>query len=177
MKQNNLHRRPDRLQRSIQGEGRTYFIRRLARDFFSARMRKPLSCLDQWPGHACTAVGSPSLVQRNSVPSLHMRCMITAGRRANAVMAFWRPRLLATFMAQAMKFRVGFAEALRKPADDQVTISKVVATCCQERSSPASDRFSGQSNPSMQAGTGKSLDETRPILGADERRCCCDGVP
>lgn len=35
----------------------------------------------------------------------------------------------------------------------------------------------GQSNPSIQAGTGKSLDQARPIVGADERRCCSDRVP
>jgi hypothetical protein len=42
-----------------------------------------------------------SLVQRNSVPSLHMRCMITASLRASATFAFLRPRRLATFIAQA----------------------------------------------------------------------------
>lgn len=57
------------------------------------------------------------------------------------------------------------------------TIPNVVATCCRERSSSASDRSRGQSNPSIQAGTGKSLDQARPILGADETRCCSDPVP
>ena len=33
-------------------------------------------------------VGAISLVQRNSVPSPHMRCIITASRRASATMAF-----------------------------------------------------------------------------------------
>src|SRR5882724_335737 len=33
-----------------------------------------------------------SLVQRNSVPSTHMRCMITAKRRASATIAFFIPR-------------------------------------------------------------------------------------
>lgn len=42
-----------------------------------------------------------SLFQRNSVPSLHMRCMITASRRASATIAFLRPRRFATFIAQA----------------------------------------------------------------------------
>src|SRR5712671_1586566 len=37
-------------------------------------------------------VGAISLVQRNSVPSLHMRCIITASRRASATMAFFCPR-------------------------------------------------------------------------------------
>jgi hypothetical protein len=42
-----------------------------------------------------------SFVQRNSVPSLQRRCMITANRRARATMAFCKPRRRATFMAQA----------------------------------------------------------------------------
>ncbi len=43
-----------------------------------------------------------SLVHRNSVPSTHMRCMITASRRANATIAFFSPRCLAIFIAQAL---------------------------------------------------------------------------
>jgi hypothetical protein len=43
-----------------------------------------------------------SLVQRNSVPSTHMRCMITASRRASATIAFFFPRCLAIFIAQAL---------------------------------------------------------------------------
>ena len=43
-----------------------------------------------------------SLVQRNSVPSTHMRCMITASRRASATIAFFIPRRLAIFIAQAL---------------------------------------------------------------------------
>src|SRR3977135_2142200 len=35
-----------------------------------------------------------SLVHRNSVPSTHMRCMITANRRARATIAFFIPRCL-----------------------------------------------------------------------------------
>jgi hypothetical protein len=38
-------------------------------------------------GHA--AVTACSLVQRNSVPSTQMRCMITANRRAGATIAFF----------------------------------------------------------------------------------------
>ena len=48
--------------------------------------------------HAATA----SLVQRNSVPSTHMRCMITASRRASATIAFFIPRRLAICIAQAL---------------------------------------------------------------------------
>src|SRR5271167_2897068 len=43
-----------------------------------------------------------SRVQRNSVPSTHMRCMITANRRASATIAFFIPRRLAIFIAQTL---------------------------------------------------------------------------
>jgi hypothetical protein len=43
-----------------------------------------------------------SRVQRNSVPSTQMRCMITANRRARATIAFFIPRCLAIFIAQAL---------------------------------------------------------------------------
>ena len=43
-----------------------------------------------------------SRVQRNSVPSTHMRCMITANRRASATIAFFTPRRLAICIAQAL---------------------------------------------------------------------------
>ena len=49
--------------------------------------------------HAATAC---SLVQRNSVPSTQMRCMITANRRASATIAFFIPRCLAICIAQAL---------------------------------------------------------------------------
>ena len=50
--------------------------------------------------HAATA--ACSLVQRNSVPSTHIRCMITANRRASATIAFFIPRRLAICIAQAL---------------------------------------------------------------------------
>jgi hypothetical protein len=50
--------------------------------------------------HAAVAVCS--LVQRNSVPSTQMRCMITANRRASATIAFFIPRRLAICIAQAL---------------------------------------------------------------------------
>jgi len=50
--------------------------------------------------HAATV--ACSLVQRNSVPSTQMRCMITANRRARATIAFFIPRHLAICMAQAL---------------------------------------------------------------------------
>ena len=43
-----------------------------------------------------------SRVQRKSVPSTHMRCMITANRRARATIAFFIPRRLAICIAQAL---------------------------------------------------------------------------
>lgn len=43
-----------------------------------------------------------SRVQRNSVPSSHMRCKITANRRASATIAFFTPRRLAICIAQAL---------------------------------------------------------------------------
>jgi hypothetical protein len=43
-----------------------------------------------------------SLAHRNSVPSIQMRCMITARRRARATIAFFNPRRLAICIAQAL---------------------------------------------------------------------------
>ena len=48
--------------------------------------------------HAAAA----SRVQRNSVPSTQMRCMITANRRAKATIAFLIPRRRAICIAQAL---------------------------------------------------------------------------
>jgi hypothetical protein len=49
--------------------------------------------------HAATP--ACSRLHRNSVPSTQMRCMITASRRASATIAFFIPRCLAIFIAQA----------------------------------------------------------------------------
>jgi hypothetical protein len=43
-----------------------------------------------------------SLVHLNSVPSVQRRCIITAKRRASATIAFFVPRCLAIFIAQAL---------------------------------------------------------------------------
>src|SRR6266511_3122578 len=51
------------------------------------------------PGHAAAA---SFLVHRNSVPSTHMRCMMTASRRATATIARFMPRCRAIFMPQAL---------------------------------------------------------------------------
>ena len=53
--------------------------------------------------HGCHAAAAAcSRVQRNSVPSTQMRCMITANRRASATIAFFIPRRLAICIAQAL---------------------------------------------------------------------------
>src|SRR5664280_418495 len=52
--------------------------------------------------HGSHAAAACSRVQRNSVPSTHMRCMITANRRARATIAFFIPRRLAICIAQAL---------------------------------------------------------------------------
>jgi hypothetical protein len=52
--------------------------------------------------HSPQAETASSFVQRNTVPSTHRRCMITASRRASATMALFSPRFLAIFMAQAL---------------------------------------------------------------------------
>src|SRR6516162_6030691 len=57
-----------------------------------------LSDLILYGSHAAAT----SRVQRNSVPSTHMRCMIMASRRASATIAFFIPRCLAIFIAQAL---------------------------------------------------------------------------
>src|SRR5437763_15536583 len=59
-----------------------------------------LSDLILYGFHAAAA--TCSLVQRNSVPSTQMRCMITANRRASATIAFFIPRRLAICIAQAL---------------------------------------------------------------------------
>ena len=51
--------------------------------------------------YSCHAAAT-SLVHRKSVPSTQMRCMITASRRASATMAFFMPRRVAIFIAQAL---------------------------------------------------------------------------
>src|ERR1700681_2306586 len=48
------------------------------------------------------AAAACSRVQWNSVPSTHMRCIITANRRASATIAFFIPRRLAICMAHAL---------------------------------------------------------------------------
>ena len=64
----------------------------------SVELEFPPIGFDPARSHAAAA----SLVQRNSVPSTQMRCMITASRRASATIAFFIPRRLAICIAQAL---------------------------------------------------------------------------
>src|ERR1700738_5363297 len=64
----------------------------------SVELECPPIAFDPDGSHAAVT----SRVHRNSVPSTHMRCMITANRRASATIAFFIPRCLAIFMAQAL---------------------------------------------------------------------------
>ena len=50
----------------------------------------------------CFHAAAACRVQRNSVPSTQMRCMITARRRARATIARFMPRRLAICIAQAL---------------------------------------------------------------------------
>ena len=72
-----------------------------------------------------------SLVQRNLVPSLHMRCMITASLRASATFAFLRPRRLATFIAQAFSHDHFFVQ---RQHDLSRFVEKRIASCHQPHS-------------------------------------------
>ena len=87
--------------RQVQADMRTHLIHRPARDVIpplGGDSSFLLSRLTQQGSHAAAV----SLVQRNSVPSTQMRCMITASRRAKATIAFFSPRCLAIFIAQAL---------------------------------------------------------------------------
>jgi hypothetical protein len=87
-------------ERQVQADIRSHFIHRPVRDIFPppGGVRVFSYRIDSLGFHAAVT----SRVQRNSVPSTHMRCMITANRRASATMAFFSPRCLAIFIAQAL---------------------------------------------------------------------------
>ena len=88
-------------EQQVQADMRTHLIHRPARDHHStARWSSSflLSHLISTGPHAVTT----SRVQRNSVPSIQIRCMITANRRARATIAFFIPRRLAICIAQAL---------------------------------------------------------------------------
>jgi len=86
--------------RTVQGTRRTHLIHRPARDIIPTAWWNPNVLLSPMieSFHAATT----SRVQRNSLPSIQMRCMITASRRASATIAFLSPRCLAIFIAQAL---------------------------------------------------------------------------
>ena len=88
--------------RQVQADMRTHLIHRPARDIIhrSVELEFPSIGFDLKSFHAAAAV-CPR-VQRNSVPSTQMRCMITANRRASATIAFFIPRRLAICIAQAL---------------------------------------------------------------------------
>src|ERR1700730_12987414 len=94
-RRNNLIRVLIAVERSTQESKRTRLIHRPARDIVA------LDCRSDSLAFVAQIVGAISLVQRNSVPSLHMRRIITASRRASATMAFFCPRRLAMFIAHA----------------------------------------------------------------------------
>ena len=88
-------------ERQVQADMRTHLIHRPARDIIpplGGARSFLLSRLILCGRHAAAA----SRVQRNSVPSTQMRCMITANRRASATIAFFIPRRLAICIAQAL---------------------------------------------------------------------------
>ena len=88
-------------ERQVQADIRTHLIHRPARDIFprlGGTSSFLLSHLVTYASHDTAA----SRVHRNSVPSTQMRCMITANRRASATIAFFIPRRLAIFIAQAL---------------------------------------------------------------------------
>ena len=87
----------------VQADMRTHLIPRPARDIIpplGGARSFLLSSLILHGLHAAAA--ACSRVQRNSVPSTQMRCMITANRRARATIAFFIPRRLAICIAQAL---------------------------------------------------------------------------
>jgi hypothetical protein len=88
-------------ERQVQADIRTHLIHRPARDIIpplgGARLSSYCVLIVNDP-HAAAA----SLVHLNSVPSIQMRCIITAKRRASATIALFIPRCLAIFIAQAL---------------------------------------------------------------------------
>ena len=81
--------------------------------------------------HTVAAAMASARLKRNSAPSRHMRCSTTPMRRANATVARFFPRDLATFHAQAVsqlalpRFNITVAalkRAARKPASPAFVI-------------------------------------------------------
>ena len=90
-------------ERQVQADMRTHLIHRPARDIIPPLGGNSSFLLLDLILHGFHAAAAAcSRVQRNSVPSTHMRCMITANRRARATIAFFIPRRLAICIAQAL---------------------------------------------------------------------------
>ena len=76
-------------ERQVQADMRTHLIHRPARDIIPPLGGNSSFLLLDLILHGFHAAAAAcSRVQRNSVPSTHMRCMITANRRARATIAF-----------------------------------------------------------------------------------------
>src|SRR5208283_447770 len=81
---------------------RTHLTRRPRGDIFLPEQNSLNLLLAPLAAHAALAVAALALLlQRNSVPSTHMRCRITARRLATAIMARRIPRRWATRMPHA----------------------------------------------------------------------------
>ena len=87
--------------RQVQADMRTHLIHRPGRDIIPPLGGSRVFSLLRLIVHGSHAA-TTSRVQRNSVPSTQMRCMITASRRAKATIAFFIPRRLAICIAQAL---------------------------------------------------------------------------
>ena len=82
---------------------RTHPIRRPREDIFLPEQNALSPCLQfsQLPVQAAAGAAALSLRQRNSLPSIHIRCRTTARRLATATMARRIPRRWATRMPHA----------------------------------------------------------------------------
>src|SRR5262245_48597664 len=84
-----------------QADMRTHLIHRPARDIIPPLGGVRVSLLSHSISNDFHAAAA-SLVQQNLVPSIQMRCMITANRRASATIALFMPRRLTICIAQAL---------------------------------------------------------------------------
>jgi hypothetical protein len=90
-------------ERQVQADSRSHLIHRPARDIIPPVGGARVSLLPDLVLRGFQAAAAAcSRVQRNSVLSTQMRCMITANRRASATIAFFIPRRLAICIAQAL---------------------------------------------------------------------------
>jgi hypothetical protein len=86
----------------VQADKRTHLIHRPREGHHSTGGWNSSILLSHRIVNCSHAAAASSRFQRNSVPSTHMRCMITANRRARATIAFFIPRRLAICIAQAL---------------------------------------------------------------------------